>query len=75
MPETEVFAAVTARPAHILGLAGDIGVLVPGACADLTVLNWKEDAAPLVDVHGTSRRGGCWEPLLTIRAGQVTSAT
>jgi dihydroorotase len=71
MPEADVFAAVTARPARILGLADEVGVLSPGACADLTVLNWQEDAAPLMDAHGTSRPGGCWETLLTVRAGQV----
>jgi len=67
-------AAVTARPARILGLTGEVGVLAPGACADLTVLRWNEDAAPLVDAHGTRRPGGCWESLLTVRAGQVVHA-
>jgi len=71
MPETDVFAAVTVHPARILELEGEIGVLSPGACADLTVLAWKEDAAPLEDAHGTQRPGGCWEPLLTVRAGQM----
>jgi dihydroorotase len=74
MPEADVFAAVTFRPARILGLAGEVGVLAPGACADLTVLRWKEDAASLVDAHGTNRPGGCWESLLTVRAGQVVHA-
>jgi hypothetical protein len=36
-----------------------------------TALGWDEGAAPLVDAHGTSRPGGCWEALLTVRAGQV----
>jgi dihydroorotase len=71
MPEADIFAAVTTRPAHILGMAGEVGVLAPGACADLTVLRWREDAAPLVDVHGNYRPGGCWETLLTVCAGQV----
>ena len=74
MPEADVFAAVTVRPARILGLEGETGVLAPGACADLTVLNWKRDAPPLTDAHGTPRPGGCWESLLTVRAGQVVHA-
>lgn len=74
MPEADVFAAVTSRPAQILGMAGEVGVLAPGACADLTVLRWREDAAPLVDAHGNHRPGGCWEALLTVRAGQVVHA-
>jgi dihydroorotase len=74
MPEADVLAATTVRPARILGLAGEVGVLAPGACADLAVLGWKEDAAPLVDAHGTMRPGGCWESLLTVRAGQVIHA-
>ena len=70
MAEADVFAAVTARPASILGLAGEVGVLAPGACADLTVLRWNEHAAPLVDAHGARRAGGCWETLLTVRGGR-----
>ncbi|MDA0836751.1 MAG: amidohydrolase family protein [Planctomycetota bacterium] len=71
MPEAEVFPRVTARPAEVLGLENEIGSLKPGTCADLTVLHWNPDALPLVDVRGTERPGGCWEPILTIRNGEV----
>lgn len=71
MPEAEIFAAVTSRPAQILGLEPEIGQLTVGACADLTVLAWREDAAPLVDVDGVVREGGCWEAVCTVRAGKV----
>jgi dihydroorotase len=71
MPEADVFQAVTARPAQILGLEGDIGRLAPGACADLTVLDWREDQSPLADVYGVRRPGGCWEAVLTVRSGQI----
>ena len=71
MPAADVLAAVTATPARILGLEGEIGVLRPGASADLVVLAWKDRAAPLEDTHGNRRPGGCWETLLTVRAGQV----
>ena len=71
MPENEAFARATARPAELLGLQGEIGTLRPGACADLAVLRWNEAALPLQDVHGGLRPGGCWEPITTIRAGQL----
>jgi len=70
MPETDAFAAVTSRPAGILRLAGEIGELTIGACADLTVIQYNADAAPLIDTQSVTRPGGCWEPVLTIRAGR-----
>jgi dihydroorotase len=71
MSEADAFAAVTARPAEILGLAGEIGTLAVGACADLAILKFNPDAAPLRDVHGVERPGGCWEPVVTVRAGEL----
>jgi dihydroorotase len=71
MSAPEVLAAVTATPARILRLDDEIGCLRPGACADLVVLAWNDRAAPLEDTHGNRRRGGCWETLLTVRAGHV----
>jgi dihydroorotase len=71
MPEPDAFARVTTRPAAILGLAGEAGALVPGAAADLAVLQWNPTAAPLRDTSGTERPGGAWEPILTVRAGAV----
>jgi dihydroorotase len=73
MPEADAFAAVTARPARILGLAPEVGQLTPGACADVTALRWNPEAAPLVDAGGATRPGGCWEPVLTVRAGQIVA--
>ena len=71
MPESDVFAAVTDRPARVLGLEGEVGTLASGACADVAVLKWNENAAPLVDVNGVERPGGCWESILTVRGGQL----
>jgi dihydroorotase len=73
MPEADVIAAVTARPARILGLDQEIGRLTPGACADVTALRWNPAAASLVDANGVARPGGCWEPVLTVRAGRVVA--
>lgn len=71
MTEADALVRVTRRPAEILGLADEIGSLAPGSCADLAVLRWNGRAQPLRDVHGVTRPGGCWEPALTVRAGEV----
>ena len=71
MPEPDAFARATAAPAKVLGLSGEVGTLAPGACADIAVLRWNTDAAPLVDTSGATRAGGCWEPICTVRGGQV----
>jgi dihydroorotase len=73
MSEADVFAAVTFRPARILGLDHEIGRLTPGSCADVCAIRWNPNAAPLVDVSGVRRPGGCWEPVLTVRAGQIVA--
>lgn len=71
MPENAAFERVTAAPARVLGLEGEVGTLATGACADVAVLRWNEDAAPLVDSSGQTRPGGCWEPVLTVRGGEI----
>ena len=70
MPESDVFRAVTSRPAEVLGLADEAGGLRPGAPADLPLLQFRDDTRPLADVHGTTRPGGCFEAVLTLRAGE-----
>ena len=75
MTEPDVFLRVTTRPAAILGLAGEIGTLAPGACADLAALEWNPAAPPLRDTAGAERPGGAWEPVLTVRAGRVIPIT
>ena len=52
-----------------MNLSNQSGQLTVGACADLTVLNWRIDAAPLADVDGVVRPGDCWEP----RAGGIVA--
>ncbi len=70
MSESAVFAAVTKTPAAILGLTGETSSLTPGACADLTILNFHPPGI-LRDAHGVQRCGAHWSPRLTIRAGQM----
>ena len=72
MPETEVFARATSRPAELLGLKGEVGSLAVGACADLAILRWNENGR-LKDVQDMERSGGCWEPLSTLRAGKIVT--
>ncbi|MBM4407764.1 MAG: amidohydrolase family protein [Chloroflexi bacterium] len=74
MAEGDAFAAATARPAAVLGLADEIGTLAAGACADLTALRWNPEAAPHVDTTGAARPGGCWEPVLVVRGGEVVTS-
>jgi dihydroorotase len=73
MPEPEVLARATFHPARALGMSDEIGTLAPGACADLAVLQWDPDKAPLVDSVGVSRMGGRFEPVLTVRGGEAIS--
>jgi dihydroorotase len=58
MPEQAAFAAVTNRPAEMLGLAGEVGTLAVGACADLALLRRQPNT-------------GVWEAVETIRAGKL----
>lgn len=71
MTETEAFTRATAAPAAVLGLEDEAGTLAPGALADLALLRWNEKALPLRDTCGEERTGGCWEPVLTVRRGQL----
>jgi dihydroorotase len=71
LTESAVFAAVTSRPAEILGLESEIGTLATGSCADLVLLERNRSAAPLVDTAGNQREGDCFEAVCTIRAGSV----
>ena len=73
MPEDEAMMSVTARSAEVLGLAGEVGTLALGACADLTLLRWNLGALPLCDVSGEERPGGCWEAKLVVRGGKVVA--
>ncbi|MCY3767569.1 MAG: amidohydrolase family protein [Gemmatimonadetes bacterium] len=70
MPEAEVFPRATARPAELLGLKGEAGTLAPGACADIAVLRWNPDGR-LADVLGVERHAGSWEPLATVKSGEL----
>lgn len=71
LDEDEVFQAVTAAPAKVLGLAGEIGTLQPGSCGDLCLLQWVQTENPLTDAFGNTVDGPRFNPLLTIRGGEI----
>lgn len=71
MDENDAFLRSTLWPARALGMSGEIGTLREGACADLAVLEWDDDAPPLIDVAGNDRPGGCFHAVLTVRDGEV----
>lgn len=75
MSEADAFVRVTANPSAILGLSGEVGTLAVGVCADLVLLRWNPNAAPLSDTEGVTRTGGCWEPTLTVCAGKIVGGT
>lgn len=56
MPLADVFAAVTSRPARLLGLAPEIGTLRPGAFADVAVFAVDKGEFPLYDFSLDVRR-------------------
>jgi dihydroorotase len=71
MSERDIFAAVTSRPARILGRFDEIGSLNVGSRADLCLLRWNDSGEPLVDVHGQKRSGGRWVTIATLRGGKL----
>ena len=71
MPLPEVVRATTEHPAALIGMAGEIGTLRPGAIADVAVLEVTPGPVTLFDIHGATRS---YDRELrathTIRAGQ-----
>ena len=69
---SQVIEACTYRPARWLGLSDQIGSLMPGAAADIAVLDLHEGAYQYRDSVGQSMRGGFQLiPYLTICGGQL----
>jgi dihydroorotase len=53
----EVIAAATIRPAEVMGMANEIGMLKPGALADIALWALDEGDFTLYDIHMTPRQG------------------
>lgn len=73
MREDDAWPRITSRPAELLGLAGEVGTLAPGACADLVVLTEAADEVALRDVSGNERHGRIWSAAAVVRDGEVVT--
>ncbi|HEU5323629.1 MAG TPA: amidohydrolase/deacetylase family metallohydrolase [Methylomirabilota bacterium] len=72
MPLPDVVRAVTAAPAAVLGRAGELGTLRPGAAGDVTVLDHERGAFDLEDNDGQRLAGReRLVPALTVKDGEV----
>jgi len=72
MPLADVVRAVTAAPARVIGRAGKLGTLTPGAVADVAVYELQEGSFDYEDAHGQHITGRHrFVPTLTLRAGEV----
>ena len=71
MREEDAWPRITSRPAELLGLAGEVGTLAPGACADLVVLTEGSETVALRDVSGNERPGRIWRAAAVVRDGEV----
>ena len=69
-PLADVVRMTTARPASVLGRAGEIGALAVGRDADITILDLVEGDFTFTDTTGQAFRGGYGlVPVHTLRAG------
>ena len=73
MRAEDAWPRITSRPAELLGLAGEVGTLAPGACADLVVLTESEAESALRDVGGNERPGKIWSAEAVVRAGKLVT--
>ena len=71
MPLADVVRAVTATPAAVLGRAGQLGTLRPGAAGDVTVLEHERGRFELEDNDGQRMTGPeRLTPVLTVKDGE-----
>jgi dihydroorotase len=72
LPLAEVIRAVTTRPAAVIGRAGELGTLRPGAAGDVTVLDHERGDFEFEDNDGQTILGPeRLVPVLTIKDGEV----
>jgi dihydroorotase len=57
LPLPDVIRATTVRPAEVVGLAGRIGTLRPGAAADVALFALEQGSYTFHDVYQATRRG------------------
>jgi predicted amidohydrolase len=72
MDLVDIVAACTSTPARLMGMAGEIGTLSPGACADVAIMKLINHQCEFLDAVGERRMGqGLLLPQATIRAGRL----
>lgn len=63
---------VTKAPADAMGMAGDLGTLAPGACADVAIFDILEGDFEFTDAGGAARVGDRkLVPVSTVRGGRL----
>jgi dihydroorotase len=76
MTTTDIVATVTSNPAKMLGMTDEIGTLVPGRIADISVLDLHEGSFELADNSGVVVSASqMFAPSFCLRAGQSFAAT
>jgi len=71
----DVVRAVTATPARLMGMAGEIGTLTPGALADVAVVTLEERSNPTIDCSGEKYESHFMiVPQMTLLDGRVAFA-
>lgn len=74
MPLGDVIGAATTRPAEVIGMAGTIGTLAPGAIADIAIFDLIDGTFAMADVHHEVVLGHeRLVPAMTIFGGRPTS--
>ena len=72
MPLSEVIRAVTATPARLMRMEGEIGTLAPGALADIAVMRLREGPTVFEDLVGGRIEGEqLFIPQVTFKAGRL----
>ena len=72
----EVVRRVTSTPAACIGRVGELGTLVPGAAADVSLLRMVEGEWRLRDSAGAEELGGMLlEPVGAVRGGRYVGST
>ena len=72
MPLIEVIRRVTETPARLMGLAGEIGTLAPGALADVAIFKFMEAPIVIRDQLGDEVKArGLLSPMMTVKAGRT----
>ncbi|SHF49759.1 metallo-dependent hydrolase [Vibrio gazogenes] len=72
MPLFDIIKAVTTTPANLMGMDGQIGVLSPGAFADVAIVKMKKKKVTFSDTGGNELQGDCYlDNLATICNGNI----